>query len=80
MGFTDAGRPDEENIMVFPDELAGGNVVYLPFVDRRVKTKIEVLNGFGIAESGGLCPSADSPVVPDRQFIINQQFEKFPVG
>lgn len=43
MGFAYTGRADKEDIMVFPDEFAGGKVVYLAFVDRRVKTEIEVL-------------------------------------
>ena len=54
MGFADAGRADEQHVLGFADELAGGQIKNLFFVNGGVEAPVEVLQRFEGVEVGGL--------------------------
>ena len=54
VGFADSRWSQEEHVLGFADEAAGGQFVNLLAVERGVEAPIEVLQGFEPAEVGGL--------------------------
>ncbi len=79
VGFSSAGRSEQKHITGFPDEAARRQVVELFPLDRCVEVPVEILQGFGIPECGGLCAPFDAPVGAQFQFILQHEFEELGV-
>jgi hypothetical protein len=63
MALTHSGRTQEEDVTMLPDETAGGQFHDLAAVDRGIEAEVEVLDGPGVAESGGLDPAGNCAIV-----------------
>ena len=76
MGFADAGRPEEQNIFGFADELAAGQIENLLFVNGGIEAPVEVLQRFEGVEVGGLGAAFQLALLPDVEFILEDEFQK----
>ena len=72
--------PEEEDVAVLPDEAAGGELEYLPPIDRGVEAEVEVLDCAGIAEPGGLDAARDGAVVAHSELIGDDELEELGVS
>jgi len=57
-------------------EVAGGQIHDLTSLDGRIETEVEIFQTFEIPESGLLDSSGNGSIIPDRQFVVNDQFQK----
>ena len=80
MGFADAGRAEEQHILGFADELAGGQVENLLFVDGGVEAPVEVLQRFEAAEVGGLGAAFHLALLADVEFVLADEFQELGVA
>ena len=68
--------PEEEDVAVLPDEAAGGELEYLPPIDRGVEAEVEVLDCAGVPEAGGLDAALDGAVIADGELIGDDELEE----
>jgi len=80
MTFSNARRPQQQHVLAFLDEAAGGQVEDLLPLDRRIELPVEVFERAHLAEAGGFHTPLNQPVLPDRQFILQDQFQELGVG
>ena len=80
MGFADARWPEEQNIFGFADKSARGQIEDLLFVNGRIKTPVEVIQGFQVAEVRQLGVAFHLPLLPDVEFVLTDEFEELGVA
>jgi len=78
MVFAQTRRPNEQDVPSLANELAAGQFINLLAFDRGVKTPIEVLPGFGVAEAGQFAASLQS-LLAHVQFDLKDQFQNLCV-
>ncbi len=78
MVFAQTRRPNEQDVPSLANELAAGQFINLLAFDRGVKTPIEVLQGFGVAEAGQFAASLQS-LLAHVQFDLKDQFQNLCV-
>ena len=74
--LADARGPEPEHVLGFADEAAGGQVVDLLLVDRRIEREVELVQGLQFAEGRGLDAAVDLPVAADGQFVLEDQLQE----
>lgn len=74
VGFTDAGRTDEEDVMVIADEVDCGQFLDLFFGQGGIEAPVEVFESAGVTEGGYFFASLDEPLVADEQFVLEDEF------
>ena len=79
MGFANAGRAEEQHILAFADELAAGQFKNLLFVNGGVEAPVEVLQRFEGVEVGGLGAAFHLTLLPDVEFVLEDEFQKLGV-
>src|SRR4030042_1534348 len=80
MTLPGAGRPDEQTVALFPDELAGGQVHDLSTREGGVELPVEVFEGFGLSEARRLETPLDQPLISQGEFILEQEVQELLVG
>ena len=80
MTLPKAGRPQQEHIAPFTNELRRGQLEDLGPVDLRIELPVEVLQGLKVRELRELLASLQAAVAPDVEFVLEKQFEELPVG
>jgi hypothetical protein len=79
MGFTDTGRADEENVPVFADEAASGELQDVSSVDRGVEGELKVLDRSGVAEARGVDAALHRAIGADGELIGDDELEELGV-
>jgi hypothetical protein len=80
MRFADAGRAEEQHILGFADELAAGQVKNLLFVNGGIEAPIKVFERFEGVEVGGLGAAFQLTLLPDVEFVLQDEFQKLGVA
>jgi len=79
MAFAQSWGSQEQEIAALADELSAGQLVNLLALDRRVKSPVEVLQCFELAEGRQLLAFIDKPLRAHIQFVLEDQFQKLRV-
>ena len=75
-----ARRADQQHILGFADEAAGGQVEDLRSFDRRIEGEVEFVERLQFAELGRLHAAVDLPLLADEQFVLQDQFQELGVA
>lgn len=76
MALAQSRRPDQQNIPALANELAGGQFNHLLPFDGWIEGPVEVLQGFLIAKTGGFLAFINEPLLPDVEFILEDEFQE----
>ena len=79
MTLPDAGWSDENCVVVFANEVAGGEVEDLFPFHRRVELEVEIVEQLLVTERGSFGAASDLPIATNDQFVRQNQFEEFGV-
>ena len=79
VALADPRGSEEEDVAVFPDEAAGGELHDLASIDRGVEAEVEVFDRASIAEAGGLDAPGDGAIVADGELVGDDELEELGV-
>jgi hypothetical protein len=74
--FSDAGRSEQENVAMLAEETSGGEVEDLLLGELRIEGPVEGVEGFEIAEAGGIDASLDLSIGADEEFVLEEEFKE----
>jgi len=80
MGFAGAGRPEEQHVLGFADELAAGQIENLLSVNGGVEAPVEIFQRFKAVEVGGLGAAFQLALLADVEFVLEDEFQKLGVA
>ena len=80
MAFAHSGRADEEHVAAGVEKAAGGQFVDAAALDLGVEGEVEVLEGFQLAEAGGLGAPGDFALAADVEFVGEDEFQELVVA
>jgi hypothetical protein len=80
VAFADAGRSEEENVAVLAEEASGGEVEDLLPGELRIEGPVEGVEGFEIAEAGGVDATLDLSIGANEEFVLEKEFEEVGVA
>ena len=79
VAFADPGRADQEDVLGFFQESAGGQIVDLATVDAGVEAEVEAVQCALFTEGGGLGATLDLSLFAGVEFVLQEQFEELQV-
>ena len=80
VALSRTGWPQEQHVAVLPDELAGGQIEDLLALDGGVEAEVEVFERARVVEGGGFDPPGQEPLVPDVEFVLDDQLQELLVA
>jgi hypothetical protein len=80
VGFADAGRAEDEDVLGLTHVTAGGQLAHQPGVDRRLEFEVEVVEGFDGREVRDLDAHGDAFALLGANLLLEQMVEKVQVG
>ena len=80
MALAQSRWADQQNIPALANELAGGQLNQLLPFDGWIEVPVEVLQRFLIAKTSGFPAFINEPLLPDVEFILEDQFQELFVG
>jgi len=80
VSFAGARRADHEQVGVLSDECAGGEFEDAAAVDVWVELPVEAVERFEVDEPGGFECASGFTVIPQGEFILDEQFEELFVA
>ena len=67
-------RPNENRVVMFADEVAGGEVIDPFSLHRFIKVEVEIVEAFLISKGGRFGETFDLPITADHHLIFEDEF------